>query len=196
MAAQRPSSFACLARSVRNAHSRRQYSRTPPPHVVGLRRREETLAARAKCALHGGLSGDNAFLKRREIRQRCAANSGKTMRFFLVTSRPEGTRALTLDGLARCRDTDDTNRGYRDTRTIRWLTKMSSDEMSIDWPPKHCPPSEWRHETVPTEPPSARTRIIAARSGPPAVSSTRPANDPAVQRSRSETDHEAAATGL
>jgi len=43
-----------LARSVRNAHSRRQYSRTPPPHVVGPRRREETLAARAKCALHGG----------------------------------------------------------------------------------------------------------------------------------------------
>ena len=155
-AAQRRSTFACLARSVRNAHSRRQYSRTPPPHVVGPRRREETLAARAKCALHGGLSGDNAFLKRREIRQRCAANSGKTMRFFLVTSRPEGTRALTLDGLARCRDTDDTNRGYRDTRTIRWLTKMSSDEMSIDWPPKHRPPSEWRHETVPTEPPSTR----------------------------------------
>src|SRR5262245_2331414 len=30
------------------------YSRTPPPHVVGPRRREETLAARAKCALHGG----------------------------------------------------------------------------------------------------------------------------------------------
>src|SRR5262249_146144 len=76
---------------------------------------------------------------------------------FLVTSRPEGTRALTLDGLARCRDTDDTNRGYRDTRTIRWLTKMSSDQMSIDWPPKHRPPSEWRHETVPTEPPSTRS---------------------------------------
>src|SRR5262245_1465419 len=54
MAAQRRSTFACLARSVRNAHSRRQYSRTPPPHVVGPRRREETLAARAKCALHGG----------------------------------------------------------------------------------------------------------------------------------------------
>jgi len=29
-------------------------SRTRPPHVVGPRRREETLAARAKCALHGG----------------------------------------------------------------------------------------------------------------------------------------------
>jgi len=27
--------FACLARIVRNAHSRRQYSRTPPPYVVG-----------------------------------------------------------------------------------------------------------------------------------------------------------------
>jgi len=26
----------------------------PPPHVVDPRRREETLAARAKCALHSG----------------------------------------------------------------------------------------------------------------------------------------------
>ena len=50
-----------------------------------------------------------------------------------------------LRGLARCHNTDDTNRGYGDTQTIRWMVKMACSEafqMSIDWPPEHRPLSE------------------------------------------------------
>jgi hypothetical protein len=55
-------------------------------------------------------------------------------------------------GLARCHDTDDTNRSSGDTRTIRWKVKIARSEtfqMSIDWPPERRPLSEWRYETVP-----------------------------------------------
>jgi hypothetical protein len=67
--------------------------------------------------------------------------------------------------LARCHDTDDTNRGCGDIPTIRWMVKMARSEtfeMSIDWRPERRPLSEWRYETVPTEPPPSRTRIMAA----------------------------------
>jgi hypothetical protein len=69
--------------------------------------------------------------------------------------------------LARCHDTDDTNRGCGDTRTIRWMVKMACSEtfeISIDWRPERHPLPEWRYETVPTEPPPSRTRIMASLS--------------------------------
>jgi hypothetical protein len=100
--------------------------------------------------------------------------------------------------LARCRNTDDTNRGYSDTRTIRWLARIARSEtfqMFIDWPPKRRPPSEWWHETVPTGMRPPRMRIVTACSGAAAVSTIRPVTDPAVQRSRLETDHEPAIMG-
>jgi len=62
-------------------------------------------------------------------------------------------------GLVRCRDTDDTNRGSGDTRTIRWMVKIARSEtfqMSIDWLPERRLLSEWRYETVPIEPPPLR----------------------------------------
>jgi hypothetical protein len=70
--------------------------------------------------------------------------------------------------LARCHDTDDTNRGADDTRTIRWMVKMACSEtfeISIDWRPERHPLPEWRYETVPTEPPPSRTRIMASCPG-------------------------------
>jgi hypothetical protein len=56
-------------------------------------------------------------------------------------------RGVSAWGLARCHDTDDTNRGAGDTRTIRWMVKMARSEtfeMSIDWRPERRPLSEWR----------------------------------------------------
>src|SRR5262249_18623689 len=101
-------------------------------------------------------------------------------------------------GLARCRDPDDTNRGYRNTRTIRWMAKMVDSEtfqMSTDRPRKHSPPSEWRHKTVPTEPLSVANENYGSLLG-----RCRGIIDPARQwsccpRSRLETDHESAAIG-
>ena len=46
-------------------------------------------------------------------------------------------RGVSAWGLAQCRDTDDTNCGSGDTRTIRWMVKMARSEtfqMSIDCP--------------------------------------------------------------
>ena len=53
------------------------YSRTPPPHVVGPRRREETLAARAKCALH---SGHEFLVHLLELLGRIGADTGTGLR--------------------------------------------------------------------------------------------------------------------
>ena len=76
-------------------------------------------------------------------------------------------RGVSAWGLAQCHDTDDTNRGSGDTRTIRWMVKMARSEtfqMSADWLPERRLLSEWRHETVPTEPPRSRRRNMAAAS--------------------------------
>ena len=51
-------------------------------------------------------------------------------------------RGVSAWGLARCHDTDDTNRGFGDTRTIRWMVKIARSEtfqMSIDWSPERRP---------------------------------------------------------
>jgi len=74
-------------------------------------------------------------------------------------------RGVSAWGLVQCRDTDDTNRGSGDTRTIRWMVKMARSEtlqMSIDWLRERRLLSEWRHETMPTEPPRSRRRNMAA----------------------------------
>lgn len=64
-------------------------------------------------------------------------------------------------------------------------------QMFIDWPPKGRPPSEW---TVPTGMRPPRVRIVTTCSGT-AVSTIRAVTDPAVQRSRLETDHAPAIMG-
>jgi hypothetical protein len=46
-----------------------------------------------------------------------------------------GTNVALVLWIARCHDTDDTNRGSGDTRTIRWMVKIARSEtfqMSID----------------------------------------------------------------
>ena len=46
---------------------------------------------------------------------------------FLALSGPRRGRQR-LGGLARCHDTDDTNRGYGDTQTIRCMVKMARSD--------------------------------------------------------------------
>ena len=56
----------------------------------------------------------------------------------------EMTVALALGGLRGCHDTDNTNRGSGDTRTIRWMVKMARSEtcqMSLI-----CRPNDARYQ--------------------------------------------------
>lgn len=42
------------------------------------------------------------------------------------------------------------------------MVRSETFEISIDWRPERRPLTEWRYESVPTEPPPSRTRIMAA----------------------------------
>jgi hypothetical protein len=50
-----------------------------------------------------------------------------------------GTNVALALGLARCHDTDDTNRGSGDTRKIRWVVKMErSGTFQMYWVLERC----------------------------------------------------------
>src|SRR5215472_11592121 len=84
----------------------------------------------------------------------CRSTGERSHAFSLASSvscfgrNGRGVRAW---GLVQCRDTDDTNRGSGDTRTIRWMVKIARSEtfqMSADWLPECRLLLEWRQETV------------------------------------------------